>query len=90
MPMVTIRERGQITIPREIREALHLQVGDMLEAIFQQGRLVLQVKAVVNRSRETLDDMLEESLAQAERGETTGPITVEQWREYVKSIERPQ
>jgi bifunctional DNA-binding transcriptional regulator/antitoxin component of YhaV-PrlF toxin-antitoxin module len=33
MALVRIRERGEITLPREIPEALALRVGDDLEAL---------------------------------------------------------
>ena len=39
--LVKIRRAAQITLPREIREAAHLQEGDYLEAEVTQGGAIL-------------------------------------------------
>ena len=41
MPLVKVKEKFQITLPAELREALHLAVGDMLEATIEQDKIVL-------------------------------------------------
>ena len=35
MPLVKVKEKFQVTIPTELREALHLAVGDILEATIE-------------------------------------------------------
>src|SRR2546425_3950844 len=50
LPLVKVKEKFQVTIPTELREALHLAVGDMLEATIEQDRIVLTPKAVVDRT----------------------------------------
>lgn len=50
MPLVKVKEKFQITLPVELREALHLAVGDVLEAIIEQDKIVLTPKAVVDRT----------------------------------------
>jgi AbrB family looped-hinge helix DNA binding protein len=40
MPTVTVSPKFQIVIPREIREALALEVGQKLEAIQAGGQIV--------------------------------------------------
>jgi len=49
LPLVRVKEKFQVTIPTELREALHLTVGDMLEATVESDTIVLKPKAVVDR-----------------------------------------
>lgn len=41
MSTTRVRPRHQITIPKDVAERLHLEVGDILEAEAQSGKLVL-------------------------------------------------
>ena len=50
MPLVKVEEKFQVTIPTELREALHLTVGDLLEATIENETIVLKPKAVVDRA----------------------------------------
>ena len=50
MPLVKVKEKFQITLPAELRQALHLAVGDMLEATIEQDKIVLTPKAVIDRT----------------------------------------
>src|SRR5438128_6993926 len=50
VPLVKVKEKFQVTIPTALREALHLVVGDVLEATVEQDKIVLKPKAVVDRS----------------------------------------
>jgi AbrB family looped-hinge helix DNA binding protein len=50
MPLVPLRERAQITLPQELREALDVKEGDYLEADeVTEGKLVLRPVVVVAR-----------------------------------------
>jgi AbrB family looped-hinge helix DNA binding protein len=51
VPLVRVKEKFQVTIPTDLREALHLAVGDLLEAIIEDDTLVLKPKAVVDRKQ---------------------------------------
>lgn len=51
MPLVKVKEKFQITLPAELREALHLGVGDLLEATVQDNVIVLTPKIVVDREQ---------------------------------------
>lgn len=42
MPTSTLTSKGQATIPKSIREALHLQPGDRVEFILEGDRVVLR------------------------------------------------
>ncbi len=50
LPLVKVKEKFQVTIPTELREALHLTVGDLLEATIENETIVLKPKAVVDRT----------------------------------------
>ena len=49
MPLTKVKDRFQITIPSTIRRQLHLKVGDILETVLEDQRIVLKVKALVDR-----------------------------------------
>jgi AbrB family looped-hinge helix DNA binding protein len=51
LPLVKVKEKFQITLPAELREALHLAVGDLLEATIQDNVIVLKPKVVVDREQ---------------------------------------
>jgi AbrB family looped-hinge helix DNA binding protein len=44
-----VKEKFQVTIPTELREALHLAVDDLLEATIENETIVLKPKSVVDR-----------------------------------------
>ena len=49
MPRIT--KKGQVTIPKEIREALGLKRGDSVEFVLQEGRCILVKKREINLKR---------------------------------------
>jgi AbrB family looped-hinge helix DNA binding protein len=42
MPTSTLTSRGQTTIPKPVRDALHLQPGDRVEFILEEDRVILR------------------------------------------------
>src|SRR2546421_1889287 len=58
LPLVRVKDKFQVTIPTELREALHLAVGDILEATIEHETLVLKPKAVIDR-REAWNGVME-------------------------------
>jgi AbrB family looped-hinge helix DNA binding protein len=42
-----VREKGRITLPVKVREALALQEGDKLELTIEKGAIVLKPKEIV-------------------------------------------
>ena len=58
LSLVKVKEKFQVTIPTELREALHLTVGDLLEATIENDTIVLKPKAVVDR-REAWNGVIE-------------------------------
>lgn len=47
MPRSTLTSKGQITLPKEVRELFHLEPGDRLDFLIQDdGRVMLQPATV--------------------------------------------
>ena len=52
MTLVRLRERAQITLPQEVRDALRVKQGDYLEAEVVGGGVLLRpVALIVRRSK---------------------------------------
>jgi AbrB family looped-hinge helix DNA binding protein len=51
LSLVKVKDKFQVTIPTELREALHLTVGDILEATIENETIMLKPKAVVDRKQ---------------------------------------
>lgn len=64
MPLVTIKDKFQVTIPSRVRALLPLAVGDVLEATVERGTIVLRPKAVVDQAE--LARRVERVLAETE------------------------
>ena len=67
MPIVTVKNKYQVVIPQRVRELVGVQVGDVLEARAEKGRIVFTPKSIVDRAiAEGLDDL--------KRGRVHGPF----------------
>lgn len=42
MSRALVRRRGQITLPREVREALHVEEGDDVELVVEAGQVTMR------------------------------------------------
>ena len=51
MKALTISSKGQIAIPKEIRDSLHIKEGDRLVYKVDRGRIVLEPVVSVPRSQ---------------------------------------
>jgi len=49
MPVIKVIRNGQITLPKEFREALGIDEGQMLEAEIEESRIILKPVAFVER-----------------------------------------
>jgi len=70
MPVATLTTKGQMTLPKEVRDDLHLEPGDQVEIVKQDGVYVLRPRTV---SIESLAGILGKS--------PSGPMTPEQEEE---------
>lgn len=49
MPVVRVIRHGQITLPKEFRDALSIDEGQILEAELEESRIILKPIAFVER-----------------------------------------
>jgi AbrB family looped-hinge helix DNA binding protein len=66
MELVTVKTKFQVVIPQSIRKRVRLDVGDLLEASFENGKITLTPKTVIDRH-------LAEGIEDLARGRTHGP-----------------
>lgn len=61
MDLVTVKEKFQIVIPQSVRARVRLNVGDLLEAGFENGKITFTPKSVIDRHlAEGLSDLAAE------------------------------
>ena len=84
MPVIKVIRNGQITLPKEFRDALGVKEGDILEAEMKENQMVLKPKILVDktpRSKHELSEQgkkkLNEALEDIERGAVKKFDTVE-------------
>ena len=79
MPLVKITRSRQITIPKELFEALALQQGDYMEVTREGDTLILRPKTLVDRERAQAKARLSQLLEQIwERNDDVDPALVAQ------------
>jgi AbrB family looped-hinge helix DNA binding protein len=66
MEIVTVKNKFQIVIPQHIRERVRIEVGDILEAGFEDGKITFTPKSLVDRH-------IAEGLEDIRLGRTHGP-----------------
>src|ERR1019366_7117835 len=67
MPLVKIKEKGQLTLPAKLRERHGLAVGDYVEIMEEGSRIVLVPQEVVER-HPVIDAAIAEGLADIRAG----------------------
>jgi len=67
MALVSVKNKYQVVIPRNVRRKIGLNVGDLLEAAVERGKITFTPKSVVDRG-------IAESLADFKHGRTYGPF----------------
>jgi AbrB family looped-hinge helix DNA binding protein len=79
MTIVTVKNKYQVVLPQNLREQVGIQVGDLLEAKVERGRITFTPKSLVDRGiAESLDDF--------RQGRTCGPFASA--REAVASMKK--
>jgi AbrB family looped-hinge helix DNA binding protein len=68
MDIVTVKQKFQIVIPQHIREQVHIEIGDFLEAGVENGKITFTPKSLIDRH-------LAEGLKDAREGRTHGPYS---------------
>ncbi|PYP82668.1 MAG: hypothetical protein DMF61_25735 [Blastocatellia bacterium AA13] len=67
MSLVRVKTKGQVTLPSTLREKAGLNVGDLLEAKLEKGKITLAPKTLVDRR-------IDEALTDIRKGRTYGPF----------------
>lgn len=79
MELVTVKTKFQVVIPQSIRKRVRLDIGDLLEAAFENGKITFTPKTVIDRH-------LAEGLEDIAQGRTHGPY--ESAAEAASALER--
>jgi AbrB family looped-hinge helix DNA binding protein len=66
MEIVTVKTKFQIVIPQHIRKQVNVEIGDVLEAKVENGKITFTPKRLVDRH-------LSEGLKDIRKGRTHGP-----------------
>ena len=51
MPAIKVLRHGQVTLPKELREELHIDEGDILEAEISNDQIVLKPKVLIDKTK---------------------------------------
>jgi AbrB family looped-hinge helix DNA binding protein len=87
MPLVKIKEKGQVTLPAKIRERRGLHAGDYMEIQEDGDRIVLIPQEVAPRHPE-IDKAIAEGLADIRAGRVTPPFNnMTEYRAWRKTPE---
>ena len=85
--LVKIQRKGQMTLPTRLRALAGIVEGDLVEAVFLRGKIVITPKIAIDRSqfpnaddeytpaqRKIIDARLAKGLADIKAGRTLGPF----------------
>ena len=50
--LLTLKQHGQLTIPKHVREVLNLNEGNQLELTIEEGRIVLQPVVTIAKGQQ--------------------------------------
>ncbi|MDQ2948740.1 MAG: AbrB/MazE/SpoVT family DNA-binding domain-containing protein [Acidobacteriota bacterium] len=83
MAIVAVKNKYQVVIPLSVRNQVGVNVGDLLEAKVERGKITFTPKLVIDRSQfSNADDdytaaqrkLIDTQLAKAMKGRTHGPF----------------
>jgi AbrB family looped-hinge helix DNA binding protein len=77
MSIVTVKNKYQVVIPQGLRRKIGLNVGDLLEARVERGKITLTPKVLVDRG-------IVDSLDDFKSGRSYGPFKTH--REFLASL----
>lgn len=78
MDIVAVKNKFQIVIPQHIREQVRVEIGDLLEARVEDGKITFTPKSLIDRH-------LAEGLEDAKHGRTHGPYASA--KDAIKALE---
>ncbi len=68
MPLVKVKTKYQVTLPTSVREEAGVDVGDILEAKVEKGKITLTPKSIIDRG-------IAEGLEDFKQGRYIGPFS---------------
>lgn len=68
MPVVTVKNKYQVVIPQSVRKHVGINIGDVLEAKAEDGRIIFEPKSAVDRG-------IAESLEEFRKSRSFGPFS---------------
>jgi|ERR1035441_2908147 AbrB family looped-hinge helix DNA binding protein len=97
--LVRIHHKGQMTLPTKLRSLAGISEGDLVEAAFQRGKIVITPKPVAGRSnvasaddeytpaqRRAIDRGIAQSEKEYKEGRSFGPFNTHE--EFIASLHR--
>jgi AbrB family looped-hinge helix DNA binding protein len=78
MGIVAVKNKFQIVIPQDIRRRIRVEVGDLLEAGVEGGKITLTPKSLIDRH-------IAEGLEDVRQGRTHGPYS--NARDAIRALE---
>jgi AbrB family looped-hinge helix DNA binding protein len=97
--LVKVQHKGQVTIPSRLRQQAGIAEGDIVEATFQRGHIVLTPKVIIDRAafpnaddeytpaqRRSINTGLVKAGKEIKSGRTFGPF--DNAGDMISSIER--
>ena len=85
MPFVKLKDRGQMTLPQELRRQFNLSTGDVLEVRAKGATIVLTPKAIIDKQEEQAIIRLFQQVQEQER---KNPTSVEEFMKEVRRLSR--
>jgi AbrB family looped-hinge helix DNA binding protein len=79
MSIVRVKNKYQVVIPERVRAEIGVEVGDVLEAKVERGKITLTPKSLVDRG-------IAESLEEFKKGRSFGPFKTHE--EFIASLHK--
>ncbi|MDR3642605.1 MAG: AbrB/MazE/SpoVT family DNA-binding domain-containing protein [Candidatus Doudnabacteria bacterium] len=70
MPIVTVKNKYQVVIPQTLRQQIGVNIGDLMEAKVEKGKITFTPKTLVD----SLESRIAESMADYKAGRSYGPF----------------
>lgn len=61
MSIIKVKDKYQLTLPAELREESGIEVGDIVDAKWEKGKITLTPKSIVDRIPQALKDVRAEA-----------------------------
>jgi bifunctional DNA-binding transcriptional regulator/antitoxin component of YhaV-PrlF toxin-antitoxin module len=83
MPIVTVKNKYQVVIPQGLRKQVRVNIGDILEARVERGKITFTPQTLFDRE---LAESVAESMADYKAGRYFGPF--DNHEDFIASLHR--